>query len=182
MQLEKECQVYGRGGWGPCLFLLPEMCVLQLLAFVQDMIWKEMKQQRLEPRHMKWASLGKDVRGQDRGSTTSKPFDVFLLFRPLSLLQVLLPFPPARASGPRHFGSCLTHSTTLIHRSVVQCPPHPCMWWVRRVACSAASSCLARSAWVPALRLHPANLCWRAAELGLRARSLSWLPAPSPPI
>ena len=40
MQLEKECQVYGRGGWGPCLFLLPGMCVLQLLAFVQDMIMK----------------------------------------------------------------------------------------------------------------------------------------------
>lgn len=106
----------GEGGWGPCLFLLPEMCVLQLLAFVQDMIWKEMKQQRLEPRHMKWASLGKDVRGQDRGSTTSKPFDVFLLFRPLSLLQVLLPFPPE----PLGCGILAPASLTLPPSSIAQ--------------------------------------------------------------
>lgn len=66
---------------------------------------------------MKWASLGKDVKGEDLGSATGKPSDIFLSSRPLRLLQALLPFPPGQASGLRHFGSCLTHSTTLITQS-----------------------------------------------------------------
>ena len=75
---------------------------------------------------MKWASLGKDVKGQDRGSATGKPFDddVFLSSRPLRLLQALLPFLLGQASGLRHFSSCLTHSTTLITQwSSAPCTP-----------------------------------------------------------
>lgn len=40
MQLEEECGVYGSKG--PLrLLLLPEMCILQLLGFVQDMLQKK---------------------------------------------------------------------------------------------------------------------------------------------
>ena len=159
MQLEKECQVYGRGGWGPSLFLLPEMCVLQLLGFVQDMIWKELKQQRLEPWPMKWQVWGRML----KDGIEAKSLDVFLLSRPLSCSRHCFPSHPAEPLGR---SISVPASLCYPHHSVVQCPPHPWVWRVRRVACSAASSHLARSAWCPAAPSKPVPACRRAGPAG----------------
>ena len=119
MQLEKECQVYGRGGWGPCLFLLPEMCVLQLLGFVQDMIWKELKQQRLEPWPMKWQVWGRML----KDGIEAKSLDVFLLSRPLSCSRHCFPSHPAEPLGR---GISVPASLTLLPSSLSgPVPPAP---------------------------------------------------------
>lgn len=126
---KKNVKFMGEGGGVPACFLKrPEMCVLQLLAFGARHDMKGMKQQRLEPRHMKWASLGKDVRDRIAGSTTSKPFDVFLLFRPPACSRCCFPSCPPASLGRGILAPASLTLTTLIHRSVVQCPLHPCMW------------------------------------------------------
>lgn len=72
---------------------------------------------------MKWASLGKDVRGTGSAhSTTSKPFDVFLLFRPQPAPGVASFRPPE----PLGRGILAPASLTLPPSSIAQWSSAPC--------------------------------------------------------